>query len=299
MGGEAELSGHVRGDVVVLGGTVTLGASARIEGDVVVLGQLRRDPDATITGNLVQGAEAGKGLERLPEVLRELPGFSQVSPSSTVTDQNPSGVGRAMANLAALLLVLIVAALAIALLPDHLDRLRQAAFVSPLLSLGIGVLSVAVVGILIPILVVICIGIPVAIVAALALLLAALFGWVAAGQIVGERLATWLKLPLDSPLSQGLAGVLVISLLAQIPCLGPIAAFLVMATGIGAVVLTRFGMMAYMTPTAASATPPPATPDDAAASPSETRTSDTRRLDPFGPEHTDQDSGGPDAGSTP
>ena len=221
LGGEAEFAGRVQGDVVILGGTATLGASARIEGDVVVLGQLRRDPDATITGNLVQGAEAGKGLEQLPEALRSLPGVSQVSPSSTAADQNGSGVGRAMANFAALLLVLMVAALGITLVPEHLDRLRHGAFASPLLSLGIGILSLAVVGILIPILVVICIGIPIAIVAGLTLMLGALFGWVAAGQIVGERLATWLKLPLGSPLSQGLVGVLVISLLAQIPCIGP------------------------------------------------------------------------------
>ncbi len=130
MGGEAELSGLIQGDVVVMGGTATLGKTARIEGDVVVLGQLRRDPDATITGNLVQGAEAGKGLEQLPSVLSQLPGLSQISPSDNA-GQGASGVGRAIANLSALLLVLLVAALAIALAPAQLGRLRQAAFVSP------------------------------------------------------------------------------------------------------------------------------------------------------------------------
>lgn len=315
MGGEAELSGLIQGDVVVMGGTATLGKTARIEGDVVVLGQLRRDPDATITGNLVQGAEAGKGLEQLPSVLSQLPGLSQISPSDNA-GQGTSGVGRAIANLSALLLVLLVAALAIALAPAQLGRLRQAAFVSPLLSLGIGIVTTAVVAILIPILVVICIGIPIAIVAALAVLLAALFGWVAAGQCAGERLTAWLKLPFTSPLTQGLVGVFVISLLALIPCLGPVAAFLVISMGIGAVVLTRCGTMDYLpAPAAASAgaaanaTPggrdastdaaaTPAAPASDAPDTTQTRSSETRRLDPFGPDQGGQGNE-PPAGNAP
>jgi hypothetical protein len=99
--------------------------------------------------------------------------------------------------------------------------------------------------------------------------------------MAGERVTEWFKLPVTSPVGQALLGVLLISLLAQIPCLGPLAAFLVASAGIGAVVLTRFGAMTHPapgTPAEAGASPAPVAPG---SGPAPKPRGGTRPLDPF------------------
>ena len=93
--------------------------------------------------------------------------------------------------------------------------------------------------------IIICIGIPVAIVLALVLMIGALVAWVAAGRLIGERFLQVLSAGEQPPLLQILVGVSLISLLAQVSCMGPVFSILVLSWGLGGVVLTRFGMIAY------------------------------------------------------
>jgi len=116
---------------------------------------------------------------------------------------------------------------------------------SALLSLGVGLLTILLSMVLLPLLVLICIGIPVAIVLALALMIAGLVGWVAAGKVIGQKVLQVLHAGGQTPLVEVLVGVFLISVLAQVECAGPILSIALLGWGLGAVVLTRFGTVAY------------------------------------------------------
>ena len=265
LGGEATLAGEVRGQVVVFGGSVEIPATAIIDGDVVALATVRRDPAAQIKGNVVTGLEANRRLKALPNILK-MPQLAPLArPESADRPIGLDGLVRVMRTLATMLLVMLAAFLIASFLPDNLRQVTALMSGSPWLSLGIGLLTIMVLVILLPILIIICLGIPVAIVLGVAFVLAALLAWTGAGRVVGQRLVPALKVNIPSPLHQTLAGVLFVTLLSMVPCVGPILAFLVVSWGVGAAVLTRFGMVSYpsMLPVVRTTPLPPTWPSSA------------------------------------
>ncbi|MHB0856144.1 MAG: hypothetical protein ACYC5M_01070 [Anaerolineae bacterium] len=238
MGGVAHLGGRVTGGVVAVGGTVNLQASALVEGDLVVLGSISRHADAVVRGNVVEGLQGAQALQSLPRVLPR----SAVDGSPSVALGGPLRALRTLVGLAALLLV---AALVQALLPTQMVRITHAMADSWMVSLGIGLVTLLVVLVLTPLLALLLIGIPLALVLLAASAIGALVGWVAAGRLVGERLLRALRVRSRTALMEALAGTLLLSILARLPCLGGIMALLVIAWGLGAVVLTRFGSLSY------------------------------------------------------
>jgi hypothetical protein len=109
------------------------------------------------------------------------------------------------------------------------------------LSLGIGLLTTLLVALLAAFLAVICIGLPVALVLIVGLLAAMLLGWIATGSLIGERLVVLLGRPAPSRVMSAVLGTGLISVVALVPCVGALLAFLAQSWGVGAVVLTRFG----------------------------------------------------------
>ena len=270
MGGEAQVAGTIEGDLVAFGGSLELGESAVIEGDVVVLGQLRRHPDSTIEGNLVEGLEAGKGLKYLPPVVNGRPGVGLVRPQPpTAPFDAPRWILGLLRAFAAMIAILTVAVIGILLLPDNLQRITRVMTASTALSFGVGLLTILLTAILIPLLTIICIGIPVAVVLGVALMLCAMVGWISAGRLVGERVVRVLNISTQSPVVEMLAGTILITLLGMIRCVGPLFTAVVLSWGIGAVVLTRFGAMAYPSPTTATGERPSGTSSPDAGAPSQ------------------------------
>jgi hypothetical protein len=290
-GGKAVLEGRVNGDALVLGGSVELAATAVIEGDLVVLGQLKRDHDATVKGNVVEGWQASRRLNELPEIFTtpreriELPAL----PSLPELPERPTGPrsGGILGDLASLLAIVIVAALLTALLPDNLRRVTQTMEQYMAFSLGVGVLTIVVVVIGSVILAITCIGIPLVIVLGIGLVLAAMAAWVAAGKIIGQKVLQALHSKNRSAVTEALVGVVLIGLAAKVPCVGWLFSFLALSWGLGAVVLTRLGTRPYP-PLSPFAEPPVATPPappvpptapGPATPPSAPRRGDTRPLD--------------------
>jgi hypothetical protein len=277
MGGEVELRGSVDGDVVVFGGSVALAATAVIEGDLVVFGSISRHPDARVSGNVVSGLAAGESLRQLPQVFRAQPETLPGRPSPMVAQTRPamaSAFEQAMRSLSTLLAILLVAVLGMVLLPDQLERVARTMESSPLACFGVGLLTIIVVVVLVPLLVIICFGIPVAVILGLALVLCALLGWIGVGRLVGAGLTRMLRLAEPTPIVETLLGVLIITIAAMLPCVGPALAILLASWGIGAVVLTRAGTMSYA---GASFAGPPhgRAPEPEAPPPAD----ETRRLD--------------------
>jgi hypothetical protein len=248
LAGQVVIEGRVMGNVVSFGGAIRLGATARVDGDVIALGSLERDPGARVDGRVVEGAEAGRRKEWLAELAealsslgleRPLPEGS--APAAPRVDVSP-GVAWSARRFAAAVTLLFVALIAMSLLPTHMQRIAAYMGGPVVMSFAVGLLTLLISAILVPLLVIICIGLPVALILVLGLLLGALVGWVAAGWFIAQKLRASLKIHEQTPMVEALAGTLLITAMAMVPCVGTLLAGLIVSWALGAVVLTRFGM---------------------------------------------------------
>jgi len=150
-----------------------------------------------------------------------------------------------------LLRAFAVAAIAIVVTlfaPQPTKRVAQTAITQPLISGGLGVLTVIVAPFVLLILTLTIILIPVTMLAILALILMVVYGWVAIGTEIGIRLAEVMHRDWALPVSAGLGTLLmtlVVDWVGQIWCVGWMFPALVGAIGLGAVLLSRFGTQAY------------------------------------------------------
>lgn len=238
FGGAVAVSGRVTGNIVAFGGSVELTESAEVVGDVVVLGgSLSRAAGATVGGEIVEG--------RGPSELFGGPSVPQVVPPLTPSPPGRFVFDMMMRTLGAIGLSLVLATLgvlAVVLLPKQTERVAQVLVKQPAMALAAGILTwLIVVGLVVILAITICL-------APLALLLFALavgawlFGWIATGWLVGQRLLQAFMRKHTNPLIETIVGVVIITLLWQvIPCMGWVFWFVVSSLGLGAVVLTLFG----------------------------------------------------------
>jgi len=134
-------------------------------------------------------------------------------------------------------------------LPAHLTRVSRTAQSEPLISGGLGCLTVIIVPVVLVLLAITICLIPVSILGGLLLALAWAFGLVALGLEVGKRISGIFNREWHPAIAAG-AGMLVLMLLLSgletlIPCVGWIPKALAGFLGLGAVLLTQFGMKAY------------------------------------------------------
>ncbi len=267
VGGNLDANGEIDGDLVVVGGNATLGASAVVRGDVWEIGGNVSRGTASIEGDYYEG----EGLE-IPfafddfdfDFTRTFRGF----PGSWFSSQ-----ARVIAYLFQSFMLAALAVLVLIFWPNPTSRVASTVVSQPVVTGGLGLLTIVVAPIvLILMMITICL-IPVSIVGLILLVVATIFGWIALGLEVGKRLAIALNQEYQPVVMAGL-GTLVLSLVVNgiglIPCVGWLAPLLVGAIGLGGVLLTRFGTQAYL-PSAAAApveeeaiveVPPPDEPEE-------------------------------------
>lgn len=235
--GNARVAGTVEGSVVVIGGSLDLDASARILGDVVAAGTLKRHPDAQVLGDVVAGMRASERVAELGGVIRgdinRVPQAADSGRSDFLT-----AVGRVASFLGSLMGMLLLGVLAASLIPEPVDHITGVMKQSPILSIGMGLLTLLAAAILVPLLTILIITIPAALALAVVLVLAGVVGWAASGMLVGSCL---IKPDRYSRLSVAIIGILILALAGKVPCIGWIIRLLAISWGLGAVVLTRFG----------------------------------------------------------
>ena len=275
--GSIEVEGTVEGDLVVSNGDITLGDSAHVEGDVVCSWNCDIDQE--------EGARVGGGItEGIPlrdfrfEYGRGFPIPLPSPPTSWI-----SGPGRVlewmlriMRGVVAILVVAAVAGLVALIWPQPMAQVGRVVVEASWPSFGIGLLTLIAATVLIIVLAItICLS-PVAALAALALGAAGLFGWIGIGAVVGERLMQTLNAREIAPLWAAGLGTLLVTLigvgLSAAFCLAPLGwlmIFVLGCLGLGAVVLTRFGTMAYTPSTGSGHHPPRPTPPPPAPAPVE------------------------------
>ncbi len=269
FGGNITIDGAVKGDVGAIGGNVNVNETAEVNGDIGMLGG---------HANIAEGAVVKGDVEGVTELNYEYDesrplngdndddddddddgGFSHsgYNPSSDYDESFSinlfSIIGQVVSDIfwaIALIIVLaLISWLVAAFMPEQMMTVRQALSEATPMSFGFGLLSsiVTIASILL-----ICLLIPFLTFPLLGV--AALFGWIVIGQIIGERLLTSSSRPIPNLAFSTIIGVSFLTFLTNLPviglidCIGFIGAFvglLVAITGVGAVLLTRFGTRPY------------------------------------------------------
>jgi hypothetical protein len=244
IGGTIDANGEIVGDIWVAGGNIDLGPNALVRGSAIINGgNLDRAPGAQITGGVTSNAPFVGPIFEGPVVI----------PVFTISPWMLFGW-----LLVKSLLLAMLAAVVVMILPEQVKRTARAVVEQPI---GAGLVGLAVM-LLAPIVLVLfaitIIGIPVTIVLAAALIVAVMFGWIALGVELGQRLDDSLKLKIEPVLRAALGTfvlVVVVGAIDLIPIIGWLATAVVSAFALGGVALTRFGTRAY-TPTSGVKTPP-------------------------------------------
>jgi len=246
MGGNVSIAGTVEGDIAVMGGNVMLEDTAVVEGQVSSMGgTVQRAPGAQVD-RIEDTDDAGDIIFMRPPGFRV--GFDPIGGTLT-------GIFQALAAAALAILVNLFAA-------RQMDLTGRTALSQPIMTGGLGLLTLMVLPVMLIILMITIILIPVSLIGLLILGIAVLFGWLAMGLILGRQVAVWLKQNWSEPVNAGV-GTFILALLGLFPCLGFLANLLIAMMGLGAVLLTRFGTRIYPTygtPAAYPGGTPPYTP---------------------------------------
>jgi hypothetical protein len=235
VGGTLIVDGKVSGDIKATGTNLTIGDSAVINGDVTTYaGTLNQSAEARITGNVTQNSNAPLQLD-LPKPS---------TPAQPIVSNVFHPIQDALWFIFQCLALAAVAMLIALLFPKPLARLADATGTQPVLSGGIGILTLLAAPIALVFLVITLILIPVAVLAVIALAFGLVFGWIGFGTELGILFTRLIKQDWHIAISAGL-GTLVLSVvmraISYIPCIGWIFPFIAAIIGLGAVILTRCG----------------------------------------------------------
>ena len=234
---------------------VSLGKTAVIEGDVNTLaGQLNREDGAKIEGQVNTGP-AGPFSLVVPGTI-QIPGLENLPPITLPRETNAPVVDVHFSPLWDGLWWLIrsflwagLAVLFALFLAERTETVADSVMKTPLVSGGMGCLTMLIVPLILLVLVITICGIPFALLGTFGLWLAWVFGIVVIGFEVGKRLAVLMKADWALPVSAGI-GTFVLTLVINgvggfVPCVGWMAPTVVGLVGLGSVLLTRFGSRAY------------------------------------------------------
>ena len=238
IGGSVQAAGAVNGDFTVLGGTVNLAGTFVLSGNLTSVGTVvNRDPAAQIKGQVNTNSNT-------PYFI--LPGGVHIPTLTSTVDPFFKVVGFFLR----LFLWALAAMLAAMFIPTHMMRITQTALSQPLISGGLGILTVIILPIILVLLAITICLIPVSLLGVLLLVLAWVFGLIAIGLEVGKRIGAAFKQQWHPAIAAGLGTLALMVILsgleAIIPCIGWIPKALVGLWGLGAVLLTQFGMKPYI-----------------------------------------------------
>lgn len=239
IGGSITIAGEVGGDVATVGGNIYLRPTAEVGNDVVaVFGQVEQAEGAEVGGQLVEGAE----LHFAPFY-----GWRWSGVGGWGVDLFAGFLYRAFQAIVTIVALMALGLLVVALLPEQAKTAAAAVQAAPLPSIGVGFLTLFLFLLLTPILfIVVCIGWVAWLLLFIALAAAAIYGWIVLGSVVGERLLQAVKVAQPEPLASVLLGVFLITLISATPlCIGFLFTLLAGSWGLGAVILTRFGITPY------------------------------------------------------
>jgi hypothetical protein len=238
IGSSLDAAGKINGDLVVLGGTLKLANTFIMNGNLSTGGAaVTRAPGAQINGEIY--------TERNVPQIFTLPGGIRLNNLGINATPMLDVAGFFLRLFIWVLLAMVVAMF----IPTQLTRTSQTALSEPVASGGIGCLTIIVGPIVIVLLAITICLIPASLLAAFLLVIAWAFGLVALGLEVGKRVSTMFNQKWHPAITTGVGMLLLMVVLngleAILPCVGWIPKALVGLLGLGAVLLTQFGMKSY------------------------------------------------------
>lgn len=229
--GSVLVTGHVKGDVIVIGGNAHLGPRAAVDGDISVMGGvIQADPGARIGGRSVSYPNASPSLITFIE-----------GPSLGLSATSPLVLGAKLALLAAwaALLLLLFAASGRQML-ETADDVRQEPFMSFFTGLT-GVAALVLTALAFNIFLGGLAWAPMLALMALLLLVLKLWGMVAVFYALGEWVTKRVLRRALRPLNAATVGLLVMGLIKFLPYVGVWVWTAATLIGIGATLSTKFG----------------------------------------------------------
>lgn len=220
IGGSATVAGTVEGDVVLLAGNLTVADGGAVTGELAAYGgSLDLDDGATV-------------------------GTLTTLPTSTAAD--PAGAGPGWLALQAVVLGGAAGLLA-RRRPRALATVGDAVREHPVVVGTVGALTGATALVLLVFMAFTVVLLPVTVLGLAAGAVTAAYGYVAVGALAGRRLPVARP---DVGAALGTVGLVVaMALVGRVPVVGPVVQFGVLAAGLGAVVVTYFGLRPFEPPT--------------------------------------------------
>lgn len=241
VGSDLYIDSLVRGDVVVIGGSVRFGEKGYVQGDLVALGSVIDPDDASkVSGSVVQPFWIGSAVRRIPNGSELIDMLDQRLSLLIVAFQ-----------LSMLLVWLAIALLFVLAAPRALRVSSLEARAGPLHSLVIGlvaftsfILTAIVFSYLIPYVV----GVPLLIALAVVAVVAKIYGMIAVFHAIGTLLfGAKSREELDrrrlvkGDLAMVVLGLLVLGIVRLIPFVGGFVWMIASLIGLGVALQTRFG----------------------------------------------------------
>jgi hypothetical protein len=260
MGGSMKIDGTVEQDVVMIGGTVSLGSNALIEGDVVMVGgSLQQVEGAEIKGEIINTTAPEVNIETGTAML---PAFNVPdAPEPPDFDFYFNPLTAALNVFGQAFLMALLAALVVAFIPVPTQRVGQAVTTQPMVAGGLGCMTALVIPVAFIFLVLLTFTVilaPLTIsligIGSILLAVALIFGEMAIGLEVGQRLVKSFRSEWPLPLSAAMGTFLLVLVVQAIGtllwCFGWWAPILLATVSVGGVLMTRFGTRAALPPMA-------------------------------------------------
>lgn len=241
VGGNLEADGLIEGDLAVVGGNANLGPEAIIGGDLVTFGGNVNRGMAKVEGDVISGEELD-----FPFSFRFGNWFE--GPMGFAPSIRTSFLWRVGQYIFQSVMLAALAMLVTMFFPKQTRLVADTILEQPVLAGAFGLLTV-IVGTVLFVLLIVTICLALAGIAGIALMVAGwVFGLIALGLEIGERMGNALNRSFQPVMAAGL-GTLVLTAVVNgigfIPCVGWLAPFLVGSVGLGAVLMTRYGSRPY------------------------------------------------------
>ncbi len=243
FGGNLSISGTVQGGITAFGGNITVTDTGVVIGTINAIGGNR-----FISPN----AKVGQVTTNFGQI--QLP--TDIFPFGQSVFFNP-----AISFVGAVFISLIMAALAVVIalfLPTPTNNVARTITGEPVISGGVGILTIIVAPVIVVVLAITILLLPLALLFILVFGVTLIFGWIALGLAVGDRLAELFTTRWAIPVSAGI-GTLVLSLVASLVlaitggnfwtlcCIGLPVILLLNIITLGGVVSSRYGGQVYNT----------------------------------------------------
>lgn len=243
--GDADIAGEVNGSIFCAG-VVHLRDTAYIRGDLSSTSRVDRAEEAVVEGEITY-------MDEFPEEFSwPFPGVSPVKVQTPTIRTRPwmRMLGRMVRGVASLVVMGLLSIVIVSIWPQQTERVGRTIMEAPVTAFGMGILTFLVAGIGLAILTILICTIPFAMIGAVLVGVAVALGWVSMGLMLGQRVMVGLFKESQTQLIAALVGTLILTAVAAMAnvvwgFLYFVLMVLLCSPAIGAVVLTRFGYVAY------------------------------------------------------